>query len=174
MITTLFGFRGPMSRGEWWLYSFFGSMPLTWNSFFLSKAGILVPLVVESCLHAIGTWIFLAGTAKRLRGRGANPWLAVVGLIPLLGNVWAIAICSHNPGAKIRVEFIGIGALAGFGLGYAVMAVLSMTTTMSDTGSGLVAGLLTTFGAVTGAVIGVLASACAKASTTKAAGGGSA
>ncbi|GAA0744293.1 DUF805 domain-containing protein [Ideonella azotifigens] len=91
--TLYFSFQGRISRKVFWLYGvlfFFLAM--------LVLGGVVgaVALVSETLswilavpLYIAGTWIGLAMQVKRWHDRDKSGWWILIGLIPVIGSIWA-------------------------------------------------------------------------------------
>jgi len=111
MLSLLFSFNGRVGRTEWWLFRL-GAMVV----------GVIVFAIVGGVLRASGQtieadapsgiafaiwtyaligavlWIDLAISVKRWHDRGKSGFWILIGLVPLIGGLWALVECGFLPG----------------------------------------------------------------------------
>ncbi len=108
----LFSFEGRINRGKFWLglaviyavpwiFIILGGML---NLDFLYWIGVLAALVA--------IWPGLALSIKRWHDRGKSGWWILIGLVPLIGGIWALIETGFLPGTPGTNEY-GPDPLAG-------------------------------------------------------------
>ena len=87
--TSWFGFRGRISRKEYWLHY---ALPLCVVPIFgavidgAAKANGVVSLIIALILLVPS----LAGAVKRVHDRDRSGWFLLIWLIPLIGSIWMV------------------------------------------------------------------------------------
>lgn len=90
-----FSFSGRIPRKVYWLYFFLPVMVIAFLLGFLvaamgdggdSKGASLAEVVFQLAL----VWPALAVSAKRWHDRNKSAWWILIGLIPIVGNIWAL------------------------------------------------------------------------------------
>ena len=95
----LFSFTGRISRARWWIgvvvVSVVGGVNAWINSTVAPDDGVLTigPGLIQIATFVIGIallWPALAVSVKRWHDRDKSGWWMLIGLIPLIGQIWAI------------------------------------------------------------------------------------
>ena len=103
--TTLFSFKGRLSRGRFWEYTVLTNIASTIILYLISimffqiaaaerangsvGAHAPIPAVIIAILYfAVFLWIALALLWKRFHDRGRTGWFVLVSLVPVLGLLW--------------------------------------------------------------------------------------
>jgi uncharacterized membrane protein YhaH (DUF805 family) len=106
----LFSFNGRISRKYYW-YVFlialavefvymgviFGSNPDALTSGDVSAMSPIAALCAVP-LAIVAVWVGLAVSIKRWHDRGKSGWWILIGLIPVIGNIWVLVECGFLPG----------------------------------------------------------------------------
>lgn len=110
MLNLLFGWRGRIGRGSWWLAEFI-AVPIVYLVGFAALAGTASVdggassawaggagfLVIAAAL-VIGIWINVVATIKRFHDRGkSGAWFLIV-FVPFIGGIWQLVECGFCSG----------------------------------------------------------------------------
>lgn len=100
MLNLLFGMRGRIGRGSWWLAQLVG-VPIAYVVGFAAIAGMLpavgddaaglpqAPIAaVAIAVTLLGVWINIAASVKRLHDRDKGGAWLLLSLIPVIGPIW--------------------------------------------------------------------------------------
>ena len=112
MMNMLFGFKGRIGRGSWWLAQLI-AIPVLYLFGFAALAGVetTIPeggeidaatggglIVVLLLVIIVGVWINVATTVKRFHDRGkSGAWFFIV-FIPFIGGIWQLIECGFCTG----------------------------------------------------------------------------
>ncbi len=111
MLNLLFGVRGRIGRGSWWLAQFIaipvivlmgmgglaGIVGLDEGAPPSNAAGAMGFLVIAVAVVA-SIWINIASTVKRFHDRGKSGFWFLVVFIPLIGGIWQLVECGFCTG----------------------------------------------------------------------------
>ena len=107
----LLSFEGRIGRKTYWMcfLAFLGiGIVLGIISAFLGKAGIIIQIVFLIAM----VWCGLAIQAKRWHDRDKSAWWILIGLIPVIGPIWALVENGFLRGTEGQNRF-GPDPLAG-------------------------------------------------------------
>lgn len=103
----LLSFQGKSDRFEWWATTIIAGIVFQLAFIFgllasLQASGTSWPTLIASLMALVlSLWITLAVTAKRFRDCGQSPWMTLVGLIPMIGELWIVIVCGFFPNPRI-------------------------------------------------------------------------
>lgn len=69
------------------------------------KISVYIVWLVSIAAGIALLWISFAATAKRFHDRDKSGWWVLIGLIPILGNLWILVECGMMPGTTDRNRF---------------------------------------------------------------------
>jgi len=91
--TLYFSFQGRISRKVFWLYGvlffFLAMMVLGGVVGAVALASQTLSWILAVPLYIAGVWIGLAMQVKRWHDRDKSGWWILIGLIPVIGSIWA-------------------------------------------------------------------------------------
>ena len=95
--------QGRASRSDWWITTISGGV----------VAQIAFVIAIIARFQETGTnwlvftaavigglmalWTTIAVTARRFRDRGDSPWMTLLLVIPVLGEIWVLIVCGFLP-----------------------------------------------------------------------------
>jgi uncharacterized membrane protein YhaH (DUF805 family) len=102
-MSEIFSLKGRANRLDWWITTISGCVVAqiafvtaiiarfqetgaNWFVFIAAIVGGLVAL-----------WATIAVTARRFRDRGDSPWMTLLLVIPVLGEIWILIVCGFLP-----------------------------------------------------------------------------
>jgi uncharacterized membrane protein YhaH (DUF805 family) len=101
---------GRASRADWWIATIIGGIIVQVAFVIALIAGLqekgtnwtVFVLCIISAIIAI--WWMIVVTARRFRDRGDSPWMTLLFLVPVLGEIWILIVCGllPNPGQGRR------------------------------------------------------------------------
>ena len=119
IVDALLSPNGRLSRGGFWagcltlaVVSGLGALSLMSLSDVLARGGsvtpfsetladqALRPLLVVLVLAVPVTWMGFCLLVKRWHDRGRSGWWVIIGLVPLIGNLWALIECGFLAGSR--------------------------------------------------------------------------
>ncbi len=128
MMNMLFGLKGRIGRGSWWLAQLI-AIPIVYLFGFTALAGLGMTIpdggepdaatgggIILAILLAlvIAIWINVASTVKRFHDRGkSGAWFFIV-FIPFIGGIWQMiecGFCTGDDGDNIYGPPVGSGRL---------------------------------------------------------------
>lgn len=108
----LLGFEGRINRAKFWLGLFvvwIGLWILTMLAVALNSTAVWWFVIALSML---AIWPSFALSIKRWHDRGKSGWWILIGLVPLIGGIWALVETGFLPGTPGTNEY-GPDPLAG-------------------------------------------------------------
>lgn len=111
MLNLLFGVRGRIGRGSWWLAQFIaipviilvgmsglaGTVSLADPDAPSAMTGAAGFLIIAVAVIAT-LWINVASTIKRFHDRGKSGWWFLIVFVPLIGGIWQLVECGFCSG----------------------------------------------------------------------------
>ena len=102
-MTKILSLQGRASRSEWWIITITGGVvaQIAYSIALISgfqQSGpkwMVFALAVVVGLAAL--WATFAVTARRFRERGDSPWMALLLIVPALGEIWVMIVCGFLP-----------------------------------------------------------------------------
>jgi uncharacterized membrane protein YhaH (DUF805 family) len=101
---------GRANRSDWWIATIIGGI--------IAQVALVVALIARFqetgtnwvvfvlCIISalVALWWMIAVTARRFRDRGESPWMTLLLLVPVLGEIWILIFCGllPNPGQGRR------------------------------------------------------------------------
>jgi uncharacterized membrane protein YhaH (DUF805 family) len=96
--------KGRASRSDWWITTISGGV--------VAQIALVIAiiarfqetgtnwLVFAAAIAAglLALWATIAVTARRFRDRGDSPWMTLLLVIPVLGEIWVLIVCGFLPG----------------------------------------------------------------------------
>jgi len=105
--SSVFSFRGRIGRQEYWLIMlglveiyFFARIFLWIIEGVVSKEVASIFVVLSLLCLPILFWINLANQVKRWHDRGKSGWMVLIGLIPIIGEIWTLIELGFLSGTK--------------------------------------------------------------------------
>ena len=103
LLSMLFSFRGRLSLAMFWIlglainFVFFST-----ETIFLSLMESESPLVAATAMAmaVLFVWVYFAMVSKRLHDIGWPGWLAILTLLPAVGQVFALLAVGCSPGTR--------------------------------------------------------------------------
>ena len=102
----LLSLRGRASRSDWWIITIFAGLLA---QLFVVVVVILslqesalrwVPVSLAVVAGLVALWACVAVTAQRFRDRGESPWLTLLLLVPVVGELFVILVCGILPNPR--------------------------------------------------------------------------
>ena len=99
--------QGKATRSDWWTITIVAGIvaQLAFIFAFISRLDgpnshwlVFIGLFI---LGLIATWSIIAVTARRFRDLGQSPWLTLLYLVPILGEIYIFIVCGFLPLSKI-------------------------------------------------------------------------
>ncbi len=108
----LFKFNGRINRAKFWI-----GLGVTWAimfvvMFIIGVIGGAISYLIALLAYVAIIWIGIAVSIKRWHDRGKPGWWIFIGLIPLVGPIWALVETGFLEGTKGDNEY-GPDPLAG-------------------------------------------------------------
>ncbi|MDJ0792227.1 MAG: DUF805 domain-containing protein [Acidimicrobiia bacterium] len=94
----LFRFDGRINRAKWWigLLVVYVVVALVYALAFAFDSGVIYWIAVT--MGFLVLWPYLALQIKRWHDRDKSGWWVLIGLIPLIGNLWVLIECGFLAG----------------------------------------------------------------------------
>ena len=99
------GFSGRLSRRAFWLHGVLGLTIFSLVAMALFEIAGLPPERAEATANLLIVWPLLAISAKRWHDRDLSGWLALLLLLPLVGQVIALVVNGFLPGTPGENRF---------------------------------------------------------------------
>lgn len=109
IIDLLFSFEGRIGRLSFWLGSlvqtFILAIPIASHAAIAARAGGGYPpagqlLAVWGLTLLVMVWVGLALQTKRWHDRGKSGWWWLIGMVPVIGNLWVLVELGFLPGTS--------------------------------------------------------------------------
>lgn len=121
---TMFSFQGRADRGDWWTITLAGGL--------LAQVAAIVAFIsiyqdggsnrlvggVSLLVVLPALWSTVAVTARRFRDLGMSPWLTLLMLVPLLGELGILIVCGFFPGTSSAKRTLVVRKVANGRDGY--------------------------------------------------------
>lgn len=124
----IFSMRGRATRYDWWV--------TTISAGLLAQIAVVVVLINEAqqsgrnrlvialaiLIGFASLWATFVVTVQRFRDRGESPWMALLVLIPFLGELWITIVCGvlpnpNQPKRRVVVKKVSNGLIHENGRG---------------------------------------------------------
>ena len=93
LLQTLFSFKGRINRAKWWLMHLLIIAALIVLGMFFGGFGDEMLGIFTIVFVIFYFWASLAVNVKRWHDRDKSGWWVLIGLIPIIGSIWAFVEC---------------------------------------------------------------------------------
>ncbi len=95
--------KGKSDRSDWWITTIAGGV--------IAQVALVVALIarfqetgpnwivfIATILVGVSAvWATIAVTARRFRDRGDSPWMTLLLVVPIIGELWVLVVCGFLP-----------------------------------------------------------------------------
>ena len=104
MSSLLFSFNGRIGRGPFWAFQ--GTWIVVYAILFViteasagdSGSPNMIFALILALFALVSIWPLLAVQIKRWHDRNKSGWWCLIGLVPVIGGLWALIECGFLPG----------------------------------------------------------------------------
>lgn len=102
----LFSLQGEANRADWWIVTIVGvsvaqvALILALLEALKGADASWFGVVAGMVAGLAGIWTVIAVTVRRFRDRGESPWMVLVALIPIVGELWILLACGILPNPR--------------------------------------------------------------------------